>query len=605
MRRKIVICLMSFMCSVQFLIVQAGTNSITTFKTQADLSVMTNYVPGARSSTVSLVVRAGTVFEPDQFHGLNAVLTRILDQKVKDAIANSKTLQGLVKSYSANANMAYTTYNFELVNNNIQPVMELMYSAIAKTAFTEKELRQAINGVNEAREAEALKQDKLVQKTLFELLYKFDYDKTRINGDSASVNSLNIIDVDSFYRKFYAPNNTIFTQQGGVGLSEINQLVEKQFGRWVKEEYNLDVIITKVVGFRSNIYSSQRSIIHEDTVSVLTMGIQVGGIKGFQHGTYYNYLLCAMLKDTAEVLHRTLVKELGAKSLSAGYQMYNYTGIVTIRVEQPAKERFAETYDSLRSILNRFYLTITPATLAVAKYELGKEMDELMKSPQLINLEARFSSPNTDNYFTTLKDSTEVIGALELQRYTYSLFTLGNYAAVIETDTATYAAEQMLQWFDDVDFTETEFKFTYAQNVPELRGDENLKKLNKLKLWLTINPDIICQVNGFADKGEYNRFTDKNLTEFIDTIPTFKKVSPDWVKNGVMALDFVRSMKIIQYLADNGIALDRLKGTSMRLSSKNRAEAIENRMATITWDKIKPIYLLRETERTIHTTKHK
>jgi predicted Zn-dependent peptidase len=500
MRRKIVICLMSFICCVHFLIAQNTGSSIISFKTRSDLSIMTNSVPGAKNSSISLVIRTGTVFEAEHWHGINAVLTRMLDQKVKAGIAGNKVLQSTIKSYSANANMAYTTYDFELTNNNIQPVMALMYDAICHTVLTGGELKKAVANVNEARRTEEANTDKQLQRTLFDLLYKFDYAKTRINGDSLLLEQLTVSDVDSFYRKYYAPNNAIFVHQGGVGLNELNSAVEKELIKWIKEEYNLDAIITKVISFKSNIYSSQRTIIHSDTSSVLTLAIQVGGVKGFQHATYLNYLICAMMKDTAEIMHRTIIKELEAKSLAVGYQLYNYTGIITIKVE-PARERFAETYDSLRAILSRFYLTINPATIAVAKYELGKEMEEMLKSPQLINIEARFSSPNTDNYFTTLKDSVNSIGERELDRYTYSLFTLGNYAAVLETDTATYAAEQVQQWFDNVDYTMSEFNFWYEQNVPAIAGEENVRNLNRLKQWLTINPDLICQVNGFADKG--------------------------------------------------------------------------------------------------------
>ena len=56
----------------------------------------------------------------------------------------------------------------------------------------------------------------------------------------------------------------------------------------------------------------------------------------------------------------------------------------------------------------------------------------------------------------------------------------------------------------------------------------------------------------------------------------------------------MRAMKIIKYLYDHGIAMERLKGTSMPFSSKTDEEAIENMKVTLTIDKLRKAVSLYE-----------
>ena len=59
------------------------------------------------------------------------------------------------------------------------------------------------------------------------------------------------------------------------------------------------------------------------------------------------------------------------------------------------------------------------------------------------------------------------------------------------------------------------------------------------------------------------------------------------VKMGALRPEMMRAMKIIKYLYDHGVSMERLKGTSMPFSSDNDTEAQENMKVTVTLDKIR------------------
>jgi hypothetical protein len=73
-----------------------------------------------------------------------------------------------------------------------------------------------------------------------------------------------------------------------------------------------------------------------------------------------------------------------------------------------------------------------------------------------------------------------------------------------------------------------------------------------------------------------------------------RKVRKDLLKTGSLRPEMMRAMKIIKYLYDHGIAMERLKGTSMPFSSKNDAEAIENMKVTVTIEKLRKAISLYE-----------
>ena len=49
----------------------------------------------------------------------------------------------------------------------------------------------------------------------------------------------------------------------------------------------------------------------------------------------------------------------------------------------------------------------------------------------------------------------------------------------------------------------------------------------------------------------------------------------------------MRSMKMLKYFFENGIAKERLSGTSMKFSSANETEAQDNMKCTVTLEKLR------------------
>ncbi len=106
--------------------------------------------------------------------------------------------------------------------------------------------------------------------------------------------------------------------------------------------------------------------------------------------------------------------------------------------------------------------------------------------------------------------------------------------------------------------------------------------------WLKTNPDISVQVNGMSDEHEFNKATDDDsILQFIDSMPTFQKVTSEIIKKKkTIRPEMARAVKIVKYLYQHGIPADRLSGTAMNFKSSTKQEAADNMRCTLTLNKI-------------------
>ena len=194
---------------------------------------------------------------------------------------------------------------------------------------------------------------------------------------------------------------------------------------------------------------------------------------------------------------------------------------------------------------------------------------------------------NDETYFSTVRDSVFSLGETKMRKFVIEYINQSSHVTglmVNETDRNDLKVDSLLP---DLDPTVNEYVFHYRPNITDLEGTDNLNMQNNLLQWLTINPDIVVQINGCADRSEFGKTKDDSIRAFIDSIPTFAKVRQELVKAGSLRPEMMRAMKIIKYLYDHGIEPERLKGTSMPFSSKNIAEELANMKCTLTMEKIR------------------
>jgi hypothetical protein len=293
-----------------------------------------------------------------------------------------------------------------------------------------------------------------------------------------------------------------------------------------------------------------------------------------------------VLNDRYNFIQAKLAK-MGCKKFTARYESNNFSGIFRV-IFQPSKQNFFQTYQFVVAELSRLDKTLVNETMINAgKLNFKKEYKDLEKTKQFPEWIIQNWEYNDEAYIPTLLDSIMTVKENSVKDFVINYFNQSAHVAGLKINRADRDALKVDSLFTDLDESVGKYVFKYRQNITDLEGGDNLTKMQNLIQWLNANPDVNIQVNGFSDEHEFNRATDDSIMQFMDSVPTFKRVNSDLIKKGYLRPETMRAMKIVKYLFDHGIAADRLSGTSMLYKSSNKQEASDNMKCTITLNKIR------------------
>jgi predicted Zn-dependent peptidase len=547
------------------------------------------YAPQLPMSEVELIIRAGSIHERNEQKGLAGLLCQLFSNKMKNTL-NAGKYPSI--RFSAVSGIENTVFRFTSPHQELSSLLEFIYKHLVNQKIDESEIKKAIEDVSKNREEYQTAPQYAYRRIQQQQLFKFDSDKITIWADSATLLRYTVLEVDSFYRLYYSPVATTITVYSNTTPFTIQSLLEKTFNSWSRTDFNPDEF-TKIRSIKPVIYTTQNTIVQSAEQPKITLSFLTTGSRNYTRGCYYSYLLSSMLNDTTLPFFKELKTETGNPPILATYEINNYYGIFTLSVF-PTPGYHELTYKMLLKSLSEWHLHINDTTVAAAKKKFAIEYFAFKGTPGFFAQSARHIYYNNTDFFETLNDSIQCIHTRQFLRHVYTSFCNANFAVIALTDSATYESENYRQWLADIDESIANEKFTFRKNVCEIEGDANLQLLNRLIQWLKVNPDIQCQINGKADKKEYDKFKDPAVWFFIDTIETFKKYKPDLLKTGIMRPELLRSLKVLKALAESGIELDRLSGTAIPLSSRTKEEEAEHRVATLSLTRLKSRLPLRD-----------
>jgi hypothetical protein len=543
--------------------------------------------PQATNVQITLNVKTGPVYENDSIKGISYILQNI----VADKIANYLRKSTGVISFKNTQLESYTTTELSVFKLTVpaayyQSCLFVLRDSVLLASFTEKELLAKLDDVRKEI-SEGHNNYKIVFETeLLNRLYRKDAGRQILIGDtSGKYTYIDLNHIKSFYAKYYVPNNTILNVAGNFNADRFENEISDIFKPVLKSKFDPETV-RKIIDFKPMVYTTQFVVNAPIEQPEFVLCWQFPGARSNARSSYYAFLLSAMLNDPNNYI-QVKARKLGCKKLLAAYDAANFSGTFKITL-QPDKQHLFETYDMVVKEIGRLNETlVNESMMKVGMLIFEKEYNNLKNSGDYQTWVTKYWIYDDDTYFSTVKDSVFLIGERRMRKFVIEYLNQSNHVSgliINETDRKELKVDSI---FPSLDPNVANYVFRYKPNITDLEGSENMLQLNNLIDWLTINKDIIVQVNGFADKTEFNKTHDDSIKLFIDSIPTFSKVKQDMVKTGSLRPEMMRAMKIIKYLYDHGITAERLKGTSMPFSSKNDAEALENMKCTVTLDKIR------------------
>jgi zinc protease len=195
----------------------------------------------ANHSTPSLairaVVRAGSRFEPDDKAGLASLVGELLDEGT-----TTRTSQQIAETVESVGGKMATFGEYQssgvisvFLSKDFTLGLEMVNDVIANATFPEDKVRQGVE-----RRIAQIKSRLDVPRTqasdIFnEIIFEGTPQHRPAIGYAETVARLTREDVVDFYRRYYAPHNTILAIAGDIDKADIKKKVEETFGAWPKD----------------------------------------------------------------------------------------------------------------------------------------------------------------------------------------------------------------------------------------------------------------------------------------------------------------------------------------------------------------------------------
>lgn len=584
-----IIIVLFFVSKVHCVLAQTETitdNGVTYVKIGNGMNALLVTSPDAVNTELSLYIRTGSIYDPDSTSGISNLLQNVIAAKINAYLQNRGVISQSNTKFVAYTTTEHSIYKFSVPTVNLLVCFKLINDSIFSARISEQELKKAKVRVNNDFEADSLDQRKQFGNKVLRILYRQDYEKLNIKGNPSEFENIDTKVISKFYEKYYVPNNSFLSAYSSYTYVTFQQKFESSFINLIKSEFNPESV-TKIVDLRPMVYTQQFVLNDEATASPeFQLSWQFPGTSSNQQSSYCAFLLSAILNDKNNFIH-VKANRMGCKKLLFEYESNNFSGVLRVTV-QPDKANMQATIDFITTEMARIDQTLINETMLNAgKLEFKREYEALRNSKDYPEWIIKYWAFEGESYFTVLGDTLMSIKERDMRSFVIEYLKQSPHVTGLLINESDRAELKVDSFFTDVDERVGQYKFYYRPNIADLEGQENQIMLNNLLQFLKVNRDVNLQVNGYSDEGEYNQMSDDSISQFMDSLPDFRRTMPEKIKKGYLKPEMMRAMKLIKFFYDNGIESYRLSGTSMKFTSSDNSKAEENMKCTVSLDKLR------------------
>jgi zinc protease len=194
-------------------------------------------LPSARVplSTLTLLVRAGSAFDPAGKEGLAALTATMLDEGAGAlaAIALAEEIDHLGAQLAIETEKEYTQLSLEVLQSNLDRALDLLADIVVRPAFAAEEWERVktlwLNDLAQRREEPREVARVAGERVFYGEGHPFAHPA---EGYEASAKAVELEEVKAFYRERYRPGNAILLFAGGLPAADLAARLERRFGSW-------------------------------------------------------------------------------------------------------------------------------------------------------------------------------------------------------------------------------------------------------------------------------------------------------------------------------------------------------------------------------------
>jgi zinc protease len=187
--------------------------------------------------TVSVLIKAGAIYDPDAKSGLLHMVASTLDEgtTTRSAVRIAEQIEFIGGELSTEGGEDFTTATLRVLKKDTNLGFALLADILMNPKFDAKEVARVRDELVGSLQSEKDEPDIIATKAFNEIVFKGHPYRRPANGDEKTVPTLTRQDLVEFHGRFYRPNRTIMAIVGDLREAQALALVKQHFGNWSPE----------------------------------------------------------------------------------------------------------------------------------------------------------------------------------------------------------------------------------------------------------------------------------------------------------------------------------------------------------------------------------
>lgn len=223
--------------------------------------------------SMNLVLKTGSVNEPDGRTGVSGLMTQLLDDgtSTRSAVDIANQLQGIGANLNAGSGYDSTNVTMQTLTKNLDQALDIYSDVIQHPTFPAKELEglraRAIVGLRQQRSNPNAISNNVYAKILYG-----DQPYGRDNTE-ASLKAITRDDLVNYYASTFRPNNGVLIVVGDFNKASLRSSLEKAFADWKAGDVSARAIPPAKPLDKSRIFIVDRPGSAQSVVSIGQVGV--------------------------------------------------------------------------------------------------------------------------------------------------------------------------------------------------------------------------------------------------------------------------------------------------------------------------------------------
>ena len=188
--------------------------------------------------TLSLLIEAGSRFEPKGSEGLANLTARLLTYgtRTRTALEISDTLDFLGAQLTTECSEDVASLSLTVLKKDLGAALDLLAEILTASVFPPEEIEREKQSVIASIRAKEEEPGEIAHEKFLGALFPQSPYGRPVEGTEESVAKIAQSSLLEFYRRLYRPNRAIVAVVGEISHREMVEKLTKAFGRWVKGE---------------------------------------------------------------------------------------------------------------------------------------------------------------------------------------------------------------------------------------------------------------------------------------------------------------------------------------------------------------------------------